>query len=79
MRGLGIAVAPWHLVMDDVQAGRLVAPWGFVESGYHYVLQRRTAQPQPRLDTFCAWLREQAQANPPPPKQPLPQPLLERP
>jgi DNA-binding transcriptional LysR family regulator len=64
VRGLGIAVAPWHLVMDDVQAGRLVAPAGFVASGYHYVLQRGTAAAAPRLDLFCAWLHAQAQANP---------------
>lgn len=67
VRGLGIAVAPWHLVMDDVQAGRLVAPLGFAASGYHYVLRRGALQPMPRLDTFCAWLREQAQANLTPP------------
>lgn len=73
VRGLGIAIAPWHLVMDDVQAGRLVAPWGFVASGYHYVLRRRATQPlAPRLDTFCTWLREQAQANTPPPQPPRP-------
>lgn len=73
VRGLGIAIAPWHLVMDDVQAGRLVAPWGFVASGYHYVLRRRATQPlAPRLDTFCTWLREQAQANTPPPQAPRP-------
>jgi DNA-binding transcriptional LysR family regulator len=30
--GLGVAIAPWHLVMDDIRAGRLVAPLGFDES-----------------------------------------------
>ena len=66
VRGLGVAVAPWHLVMDDVQAGRLVAPLGFVASGYDYVLRRR-AGTQRRLDVFCAWLQAQARANPIPP------------
>ena len=66
VRGLGVAVAPWHLVMDDVQGGRLVAPLGFVASGYDYVLRRR-AGAQPRLDVFSAWLQAQASANPMPP------------
>ncbi|CAN7155248.1 LysR substrate-binding domain-containing protein [Acidovorax sp. LjRoot129] len=67
VRGLGIAVAPWHLVMDDVLAGRLVAPLGFVASGYDYVVRRRASGPLPRLDVFCAWLQAQADANPVPP------------
>ncbi len=67
VRGLGVAVAPWHLVMDDVQAGRLVAPLGFVASGYDYVVRRRTSGPLPRLDVFCAWLQAQAAATPAPP------------
>lgn len=67
VRGLGIAVAPWHLVMDDVLAGRLVAPLGFVASGYDYVVHRRTSAPLPRLDVFCDWLQAQAAATPAPP------------
>lgn len=69
VRGLGVAVAPWHLVMDDVQAGRLVAPLGFAASGYHYVLRRREGS-HPRLDVFCAWLEAQAGATPRPPVAP---------
>lgn len=69
VRGLGVAAAPWHLVMDDVQAGRLVAPLGFAASGYDYVLRRR-AGGHPRLDVFCAWLQAQASAMPLPPNAP---------
>lgn len=65
VRGLGIAMAPWHLVMDDVQAGRLVAPMGFNASGYEYLALRRTAAAHPRLDVFCSWLQAQARAMPP--------------
>ena len=57
--GLGIAVAPWHLVADDVRAGRLVAPFGFCASGLHYVAKRRQ-QRNLRLDLFCHWLQAQA-------------------
>ncbi|MES2613663.1 MAG: LysR substrate-binding domain-containing protein [Pseudomonadota bacterium] len=60
VRGLGIAVAPWHLVMDDVQAGRLLAPLGFAASGYDYLALRRSGAAHPRLDVFCAWLVAQA-------------------
>ena len=30
--GLGVAIAPQLLVADDLAAGRLAAPWGFVET-----------------------------------------------
>jgi DNA-binding transcriptional LysR family regulator len=63
--GLGICVAPWHLVIDDIRAGRLVAPFGFVESGYRYVAVRRRAANR-RLDRFNAWLTEQARDMPQP-------------
>jgi len=69
VRGLGIAVAPWHLVMDELAAGRLLAPWGFQPSGYHYVAQRRAGdgcRGQPRLDRFCEWLLAQPGCVPPP-------------
>jgi DNA-binding transcriptional LysR family regulator len=56
--GLGIAVAPWHLVSDDILAGRLVAPFGFCNSGLHYIAKRRS-QRNPRLDLFCDWLQAQ--------------------
>lgn len=63
VQGLGVAVTPWHLVIDDLQAGRLLAPLGFVESGYHYVAQhRRSAHPQ--LKIFCDWLSTQARKTP---------------
>jgi LysR family transcriptional regulator, glycine cleavage system transcriptional activator len=61
--GLGLCVAPWHLVSDDVRAGRLIAPFGFKESGYQYVAKRRRSTDQPannRLDEFCDWLAQQA-------------------
>jgi DNA-binding transcriptional LysR family regulator len=62
LRGLGAAVAPWHLVVDDVQAGRLLAPLGFTASGYRYVALRRSTAAHARLGIFCRWLQGQAQA-----------------
>jgi LysR family transcriptional regulator, glycine cleavage system transcriptional activator len=64
--GLGICVAPWHLVAEDVRAGRLVAPLGFQESGYRYVALRRQ-QANKKLDRFCEWLQTQATEMPQPP------------
>ncbi len=53
--GLGLCIAPWHLVADDVAAGRLLAPLGFVDSGLRYTaLSRPRASPQALR--FCAWL-----------------------
>lgn len=63
--GLGIGIAPWHLVMDDIHAGRLVAPLGFHESGYQYVAKRRQ-QRNGKLDKFCVWLQAQARETPSP-------------
>jgi LysR family glycine cleavage system transcriptional activator len=63
--GLGVCIAPWHLVMDDIRAARLVAPLGFEESAYQYVARRRVG-PHARLDSFCAWLEKQAREMPVP-------------
>lgn len=63
--GLGICVAPWHLVADDVQAGRLLAPLGFCDSGYQYIA-KRSPQRNKKLDLFGAWLQEQAAQAPQP-------------
>lgn len=60
--GLGICVAPWHLIIEDIRAGRLVAPFGFVQSGYHYIARHRQ-RPGKRLAQFCTWLAAQAQAT----------------
>lgn len=57
--GLGVCIAPWHLVADDVEAGRLLAPLGFCPSGYQYVAKRRAERNQ-KLDLFCSWLQAQS-------------------
>lgn len=60
--GLGMAIAPWPLVTDDIRAGRLLAPFGFTASGYSYVALRR-ARRNRKADLFCAWLQEEAEAS----------------
>ena len=56
--GLGVAIAPQPLVAGDLASGRLVAPWGFVETGEHWCLCTRPGQ-DPQLDRLAAWLRGQ--------------------
>lgn len=64
--GLGICVAPWHLVADDVLAGRLLAPLGFSPSGYRYGATPRPRHPATAL--FSCWLAQQAAQMPNPPR-----------
>lgn len=64
--GLGVCVAPWHLVADEVRAGRLLAPFGFQRSGYRYVARSRPRHQH--AESFCQWLMQQAEQMPLPPE-----------
>jgi LysR family glycine cleavage system transcriptional activator len=63
--GLGVCIAPWPLVMDDVRSGRLVAPFGFRSSGQSYVAIRRNRRDR-KAEAFCDWLRREAEQTPRP-------------
>ena len=56
--GLGVAIAPQPLVAGELASGRLVAPWGFIETGAHWCLCTR-ADADPELERLAAWLRAQ--------------------
>lgn len=57
--GLGACIAPLHLVADSLRSGRLVAPLGFIDSGYRYVA--RVVRPSCRkVVRFAEWLRNEA-------------------
>lgn len=56
--GLGVCVAPHHLVADDLESGRLLAPLGFVATGYRYVL-RRSHPWQAKTDRFTDWMKRE--------------------
>jgi LysR family transcriptional regulator, glycine cleavage system transcriptional activator len=58
LNGLGAAVVPWHLVAGDVNRGRLIAPWGFVESGYRYVVQIEKPGRR-KTEDFIGWLTKE--------------------
>jgi DNA-binding transcriptional LysR family regulator len=66
LNGLGAAIVPWHLIAEEVMRGRLLAPHGFLDSSYRYVV--RVDRPGRRkAEHFVAWLRQAVAAFPPPP------------
>ncbi|WP_299085518.1 LysR substrate-binding domain-containing protein [uncultured Ruegeria sp.] len=59
--GLGAALAPQILVTDDIDADRLVAPFGFQKTGnFYYAAFRPRSGPQ--IAAFIEWLVTQAQS-----------------
>lgn len=64
--GLGVAVLPWTIVADDVAAGRLAAPFGFVPDGGALAAIRMNGAANRGERVLIRWLREQAGANRPP-------------
>ena len=66
LNGLGAAIVPWHLIAEDVTRGRLLAPRGFRESNYRYVV--RVDRPGRRkTEHFVAWLKGVVAGFPSPP------------
>ena len=54
--GLGVAIAPQQLVADDLAAGRLVAPWGFVETSARLALWQPLRSRDQRAAQLARWL-----------------------
>lgn len=55
--GLGVAVAPRPLVIEDLKLGRLVAPFGFLRSGRQYcLLYPAELAGVPKVRTFRSWI-----------------------
>ncbi|WXL26156.1 LysR family transcriptional regulator [Ectopseudomonas mendocina] len=57
--GLGVAIAPQQLVADDLAAGRLIAPWGFVPASAHLALWVPGRQMDKRAQLLADWLRRE--------------------
>ncbi|VVE89345.1 LysR family transcriptional regulator [Pandoraea bronchicola] len=56
--GLGTAIGSVYMVSDELNAGRLVAPYGFVRDGSAYVaLAREPFAEDPARETLLHWLR----------------------
>ncbi|AQT11522.1 LysR family transcriptional regulator [Pseudomonas protegens] len=61
--GLGLAIAPWQLVRDDLEGGLLCAPFGFVADGSaYYLLSPQAIDPDSASGKLLHWLRRQALA-----------------
>jgi DNA-binding transcriptional LysR family regulator len=58
--GVGVAIAPYAVVRDDLERGQLVAPFGFVPDGTGYfLLSRQPPEQDGRVLQLAAWLRSQ--------------------
>lgn len=63
LAGLGAAVLPWMIVADDIAAGRLVAPFGFVPNDGALALIRNGGEPDSAERSLMRWLKDQARAT----------------
>ncbi len=68
--GTGTAIVPWLLAADDVAAGRLVAPFGFVPAPGVFALIHPRGRRSPGLKAFEAWLIEERRRTPAAPSGP---------
>ncbi|MFI8418042.1 LysR family transcriptional regulator [Serratia sp. NPDC078593] len=58
--GLGVAIGPWQLVRDDIDAGLLVAPFGFQQDGSGYcLLTQQPIVPDSAIEKLAIWLQNQ--------------------
>jgi len=54
-----VAIAPQQLVADDVRQGRLLAPWGFVETRARLALWVPSRRLDRRAERLADWGRQQ--------------------
>ncbi len=59
LAGLGVAIAPQQLVADDLAAGRLLAPWGFVETTAKLALWVPRRRLDRRAEQLAEWLQRE--------------------
>lgn len=70
LAGLGAAVVSWPLCVNEVQAGQLAAPLGFVRSGSVFAMLTAPGAESRALDRFKAWLVAEGEKTPEPPSAP---------
>ncbi|HUA81816.1 MAG TPA: LysR family transcriptional regulator [Dyella sp.] len=56
--GLGVAIAPSQLVQEDIEAGRLLAPWGFKQTDARWILAVPNRRHDNRIDALATWMRD---------------------
>lgn len=57
--GLGVAIAPQPLVAGELASGRLIAPWGFVDTEGCWALCTAGGREDPRTAMLANWLEKQ--------------------
>lgn len=62
--GLGVAIAPSYLVEEDLRTGRLIAPWGFIETPARLGLWLPPGAPRRDLARLVAWLTRELDRSP---------------
>lgn len=62
LAGLGVAIAPQLLVVDDLRAGRLLAPWGFMETPGRLGLWVPSRGSDSRAEALADWLRQELES-----------------
>lgn len=55
--GLGVAIAPAYLVEEDLRTGRLVAPWGFIETPARLGLWLPQGEHSAGVKQLVSWLK----------------------
>lgn len=65
--GLGVGLSPWIYVANDIAAGRLAAPFGFMPTPARFHLILPDSPPKRGLKAFREWLIEEAATAPAPP------------
>ncbi|CAO3887617.1 LysR substrate-binding domain-containing protein [Achromobacter mucicolens] len=60
--GCGIALTPRLLAEEELQAGKLVIPWGYVQpsDGAYFVAYSEHSAEVPKIKQFVAWVRDEA-------------------
>lgn len=61
--GLGVAIAPKLLVEDDLRSGRLVAPWGSIETPARLCLWLPKQTNSRRSEPLAEWLKQELGAG----------------
>lgn len=57
--GLGVAIAPSYLVEEDLRTGRLIAPWGFIETPARLGLWLPPGAPRRDIAWLTEWLTQE--------------------
>jgi DNA-binding transcriptional LysR family regulator len=60
LSGLGTAIVPLHLVANEIEQNRLVAPWGFFPSEYRYVVRSEHVGKR-KTNLFIDWLKTETE------------------